>query len=270
MFGHHCYDATAVLEDSEKFALGGMGFAISCADRVIDNAAHALFSGYGVDHAEWTLRFVGRDPHDFAPVDGLVCARVGAESWRVQLGSELEVALRPDGATAWVAKSDDFFGPGALQNVVRLCLTLRGTLLIHATGIVHEGRAFLFAGKSGAGKSTLAKLFARELMLGDEMMCIDTSETVHRAPFTGERLPPAVPLSAPLGGIVCFGQGAFSLVRADVRALLPHVVNPSRDQRLTREILDRVMALRVPIYRASLPVPTAALVAEWVERLAGF
>jgi hypothetical protein len=249
-------------EGSEKFelacAVGGMQFRLCCRNPVLARAAHELVCGYEIEHAAWPLALEGRAPEAFPPASDLVCERVG-KGWRVQLRSELAIAFEQDRARAWVAQLGDRFGVGAVQNVIRLCMVLRGTLLLHAAGIVHEGKAYLFAGKSGAGKSTLARLFAHEAMLGDEIMCIDDADFVHRAPFTGERLAPPVPLSAPLGAIISFAQGEYAIARADARAVLRHVFNPSRDRVLATALVDRVTRLKAPIFRATWPMPSSEL-----------
>lgn len=65
-------------------------------------------------------------------------------------------------------------------------------LLIHSSGIVNHGIAYIFAGESGAGKSTVCKLLASEpsfTVLHDEAIALSTMANGFRAwstPFKGE------------------------------------------------------------------------------------
>jgi len=53
------------------------------------------------------------------------------------------------------------FNHSVLHGFVPQLLALRGEVVLHATCVLVDGRAFLFAGASGMGKSTLAAGFAR-------------------------------------------------------------------------------------------------------------
>jgi len=54
----------------------------------------------------------------------------------------------------------------------------RGALLLHASVVVHEGRAFAFCGASGAGKSTLAGALCRAgcRLLADDLCAVEQAE----------------------------------------------------------------------------------------------
>lgn len=78
-------------------------------------------------------------------------------------------------AGAWrVGITDDAGEPleRILDNVLRF-VTARlaveeGGFAMHAAGVLHEGRAWLFAGSSRAGKSTVVRLLAPATSLGDD------------------------------------------------------------------------------------------------------
>ena len=55
-----------------------------------------------------------------------------------------------------------------------LAATIRGLEVFHASGVVIDGRALLFAGQPGAGKSSLAAAFVREgaLLLSDDAVAL--------------------------------------------------------------------------------------------------
>jgi hypothetical protein len=51
-------------------------------------------------------------------------------------------------------------------------LFLKGGFLLHSSGIVHNGKAYIFFGKSGAGKSTVAWIMREKLILSDDLVAI--------------------------------------------------------------------------------------------------
>ncbi len=82
-------------------------------------------------------------------------------------------------------------------------LSLGRGVLLHACGIVDEGRGLLFVGKSGAGKSTMANLWKDEkgaMILSDDRVIVREKEGLfwaHGTPWHGDvKLcsPRAVPL----------------------------------------------------------------------------
>jgi hypothetical protein len=74
--------------------------------------------------------------------------------------------------------------PGALDHTLMQLLTLslmsRGRgMMLHACGIEHHGRGYLFLGNSGDGKSTMARLWGnRGLVLNDDRIVLRRSEGV--------------------------------------------------------------------------------------------
>jgi ATP-dependent phosphoenolpyruvate carboxykinase len=56
-----------------------------------------------------------------------------------------------------------------------IALYQRGSLLLHASAVAYDGRAFAFSGASGAGKSTLAALLCRDAgceMISDDITAV--------------------------------------------------------------------------------------------------
>lgn len=100
------------------------------------------------------------------------------------------------------------------QILVMYSLARLGGLLVHATGVVVEGRALVCCGVSGAGKSTLARLLAAAGegdLLSDDRVIIrrDSGRRVLRAhgtPWPGDARV-AVNGSAPLGALVFLRHG---------------------------------------------------------------
>ncbi len=101
----------------------------------------------------------------------------------------------------------------ALGNAIILSYVSFGmkcsTLLLHASTVMHEGRAYLFLGKSGTGKSTHSqmwlKAFPEAELLNDDHPIVRTHDdgtiTVYGSPWSG-KTPCYRNLSAPLGSII--------------------------------------------------------------------
>ncbi len=101
----------------------------------------------------------------------------------------------------------------ALNNAVILSYVTfameHDTLLLHASTVIHEGRAYLFLGKSGTGKSTHSRMwleaFPTAELLNDDHPIVrthaDGSIIVYGSPWSG-KTPCYRNLSAPLGAIV--------------------------------------------------------------------
>ena len=97
----------------------------------------------------------------------------------------------------------------AVENFLRVVsahwFLRRGGLLIHASGVVREGRAHLFFGPSGSGKTTVTLLSAGDLILGDDLILVRESASRFEAcavPFRGlYREPPQTDQAFPLAGL---------------------------------------------------------------------
>jgi hypothetical protein len=93
-------------------------------------------------------------------------------------------------------------------------------MLVHACGILHYGRAILFAGPSEAGKTTIARLYRDRHgeVLNDEMILISRPTpgsngiSAQSAPIIGE-LDPRQNVAAPLSYILLLKKSNKTLVR---------------------------------------------------------
>lgn len=87
-----------------------------------------------------------------------------------------------------------------------------GGVLIHAAGVVRNGRAYVFFGPSGSGKTTATAMSAGSLVLSDDLLLIVREKDGFRAtsvPFRGLVTPPATTdVRYPLAGL-------FRLVKDD-------------------------------------------------------
>ena len=59
-----------------------------------------------------------------------------------------------------------------LRIICSYALLERGGVLLHASSVVSNGRAFAFVGPSGAGKTTMARLAAPRAVLSDEVTAV--------------------------------------------------------------------------------------------------
>lgn len=100
----------------------------------------------------------------------------------------------------------------------------RRTLLLHASAVVHGGKAYLFLGKSGTGKSTHARLWQENipdttLLNDDNPALLATAQgpvTACRTPWSGKTACYRNE-AYPVGAIVRLSQGADNTIRRERR-----------------------------------------------------
>ena len=113
---------------------------------------------------------------------------------------EAHVDLKARTGSIWVRPG------GGVENFLRLfaaqdCLS-SGGLLLHASGVIDHGKAYVMFGHSGSGKSTIAHLAARERVLGDDVVALRPDSDGLRAyavPFG--HLPGTANVNAPVAGL---------------------------------------------------------------------
>jgi hypothetical protein len=92
----------------------------------------------------------------------------------------------------------------------------RGGLLLHASGVVRDGRGYIFFGHSGAGKSTVAELSPGAAVLSDDLVWLRLHggrAWLYGVPFRGELQPARVNVSAPVAGIYALEQAQAHRLR---------------------------------------------------------
>lgn len=138
----------------------------------------------------------------------------------------------------------------------------RNSFLIHASGVIHNGKGFVFTGPSGSGKSTIAKLSAENPVLNDEI-CLVTFEGgrvwVSYTPFNGF-FKKKTESRAPLNAVFLISHGKkHSILRMDhakaSTALLQQIVPPiGIDEAISGDTISRIFDLaeslqkKVPVY----------------------
>jgi hypothetical protein len=80
----------------------------------------------------------------------------------------------------------------SIENFLRVAFAWKaskaGGFLFHASGLVRDGRAYVFFGPSGSGKTTVTRLYPHELQLNDDCIHITRAGSVFYAggvPFKG-------------------------------------------------------------------------------------
>jgi len=190
-----------------------------------------------------------------------------------------EVQVSRNGAL-WQVRRGDFFAewdprtrhgharmvpsPYSLDSVIRILHTLilaeQGGMLMHASSVALDGRAWMFTGVSGAGKTTISRLCPPGAhILTDEMSFIrleDGRYFAHGTPFSGELGRPGENLREPLAGVFLLAKGPDNRIDVlspteAVRALMANILYFARDDALTARVFDNAIALaaRVPVRR---------------------
>ena len=140
-------------------------------------------------------------------------------------------------------------------------LSQRSGFLLHASGVIWDGKAIAFVGRSGVGKSTLLDLFkdevSREHLLNDDRLAVrkcDGGWRLYGTPWYGESRVSSSG-SAPLQALFFIDHAKHNYVKplpnAEVcRRLLPTGLMPVWDPPATARVLETFQDLvgTVPAY----------------------
>ena len=135
------------------------------------------------------------------------------------------------------------------------------TLLIHASCVSYQGKAYMFLGKSGTGKSTHSSLWLKhiagsELLNDDNPVIVVGGEgaTVYGSPWSG-KTPCYKNDSAPIGAFVRIKQKSENRIMREqplqaFATLLPSMSTMKWDRRVYNGICDSVARLvaTIPLY----------------------
>ncbi|MBO5340900.1 MAG: hypothetical protein J6A62_07880 [Oscillospiraceae bacterium] len=149
-------------------------------------------------------------------------------------------------------------------------------MLLHASAVVLDGKAYLFSAPSGTGKSTHTALWRRVFgedrtkILNDDKPALRLEDGVFYAygtPWSG-KTDQNINTRVPLAGICILSRGEENIIcpykgQRAIHDILEQTIRP-RDQRLTEkllELLDRLLRT-VPVWKMECNMdPQAALVA---------
>ncbi len=100
--------------------------------------------------------------------------RLDKEEWRLEMAEFGGYISRQDRSAAFAFRT-----PGALNNldlvlksIFAIMAELNGGLLLHASGLLVDGQAFLFMGHGGSGKTTVTKLSPHARTLNDDTVLV--------------------------------------------------------------------------------------------------
>ena len=151
-----------------------------------------------------------------------------------------------------------------LENFLRVMtasfILERGGFLLHGSGVVRGGKAYVFFGPSGSGKTTVTDLSPADTVLSDDLTLVVQGDggyeaagipfglAHHKVPFTSGSFP-----IASLNRLVQSREvrrraihGARAL--AEVAGSLPFVMQETGQASRAMQVVERALA-RVPVYR---------------------
>lgn len=157
------------------------------------------------------------------------------------------------------AQYADYGCDSFLRAILSFRLLESNGFLVHASGLVKDGKGYLFVGKSGAGKSTVARLSSETCtVLSDDLTFASLSDAggkIYGTPFFGDFGTAGVNIGAPLDAIYFLRQSSFNSTvllsaAAAVRKLLPSVVYFGDGKTGLAAVLDTALAFckRIPCY----------------------
>ncbi len=186
--------------------IGGIPVRLWCHDRSFSSLLRKRYANFlgsnDKEAAELTVNLLsGGKQHPEADLE--VVYRSG--NWHIQRGDfRAEWNLESRRGVVWQRRS-----PYAIDSVIRILHTLilseQGGFLLHASSIIRNGQAFLFAGQSGAGKTTMCRLApADSILLTDEISFVRPVDSTYYAfgtPFYGELAVPGKNTFAPVAAL---------------------------------------------------------------------
>jgi hypothetical protein len=215
---------------STTVTIGGVSVRLLCLDHSFSHLLRQRYANFlgSCDEvaAELTIHlFSDREPR--AETELEVVCRSG--TWRIERGDfRAEWNKHSGRGEVWQRRS-----PYPLDSVLRILHTLilaeQGGFLLHASSMIRDGRALVFAGQSGAGKTTMCRLAPPDaILLTDEISFVRPVENTYCAfgtPFHGE--------------LAISGTNAFAPVEA--LYLLEHAEEDRVDGVSSRQALTQLL-----------------------------
>jgi hypothetical protein len=142
--------------------------------------------------------------------------RVDGSTWRMTRG-DFDASWNAASGCGRIRQTRNPYSTDSVLRIVHSVLLSRERgLLVHASSLVLEERAFLFTGPSGSGKTTIASLApSAAVLLTDEISCVRSTPRgwlAYGTPFAGELGTSGTRVAAPLAGIFRLEQGAANRI----------------------------------------------------------
>lgn len=164
-------------------------------------------------------------------------------------GAPCRLFLPPDFA-------EDFCRQGHWLNYIPMerLLLLHGRIMLHASAVIHQGRAFLFSAPSGGGKSTHAALwqdhFGAQILNGDKVVLYAKEKGLMAcgSPVAGTS-GIYVPKSIPLAAVFMLKKAGHNRVlplsqKEAVLGLYSEAVKSARDAEFNSRLLDCILSMK--------------------------
>jgi len=241
--------------------IGGLPIRLRSDDPAFLRLVRERYAGYvsSSNHASFDFD-VDLAPPETAPSDDDVRVHWDSGKWRMERG-DFSAEWDPRSARGRIRQTAN---PYSLDSVLRIVHTLllarQGGFLAHASSVVRNGRAHLFAGVSGAGKTTLVRLAPPDVsLLTDEISYVTRQGEQYFAagtPFFGELARPGENLRAPIAALYLLAKGPENRIEPvgeaeAVRGLLANILFFAQDAEFVRLVFEAAFdfAARVPVRR---------------------
>lgn len=102
--------------------------------------------------------------------------------------SNLDFELKK-GSINFIGSFDEVLLRNAVKNILVFCVMHNGGIVLHASGIVKDNKAYVFTGKSGSGKSTIVENSTDKRVLSEEVIALMPEDRAYKAfalPYNGD------------------------------------------------------------------------------------
>jgi len=241
--------------------IGGLPIRLRSGDAAFLRLVRERYAGYISAGERASFDFeIDLAPPGSGGGDEDVSVRWDSGRWRMERG-DFRAEWEPANARGRIRQTAN---PYALDSVLRIVHTLllarQGGFLAHASSVIRNGRAHLFAGVSGAGKTTLVRLAPPDVtLLTDEISYVTRQEGGYFAagtPFYGELARPGENLRAPIAALYLLAKGRENRIEPvaeaeAVRGLLANILFFAQEPEFVRLVFEAAceFAARMPVRR---------------------
>ncbi len=206
-------DTIAAIECSEVvIEIGGLPIRLSADDPCFIDLLNRRYTGFIANSSRPRFEFqIDLTPPGLISDDEDVRVRRDSAKWFFDRG-DFHAEWDPFSGRGKVRQTANPYSIDCVLRIVHtLLLANEGGFLLHAAGVVRNGKAFLFSGVSGAGKTTIAGLApADAALLTDEISYVVKKSGQYFAfgtPFAGELARIGENVRAPIAEVYLLAQG---------------------------------------------------------------